>query len=114
MKIANGLLITVWLLFMTYKAITITPYPYDFDAQALRSLTMILLFIQLLGWAFSFSKPFVTFGFMTTSTVISILFALGGEPQYLIFAFVTIIFAVLSLAANSEVKKKKSLNKKQA
>ncbi|AWB45219.1 hypothetical protein DCC85_13925 [Paenibacillus sp. CAA11] len=113
MKMANGLLITVWLLFMGYKAVTITPDPYDFEAQSLRALTMILLFVQLIGWAFSFSKPFVTFCFMLASTVVSILYVLGGESQYLLMAFITIIFAILSLAAHSEVKKNKLNAKKQ-
>ncbi|TJY42333.1 hypothetical protein E5161_10070 [Cohnella pontilimi] len=103
MRIATGLLLAMWLLFIGYKFLTTQPVGYD--GELLHFIGGFLIFIQLIAWAFVFTKPIVTFIILLLLTVLSIWIAVSMESAYTLFAVVNTIFAVMSYAGHREIVK---------
>jgi hypothetical protein len=103
MRVATGLLMAIWLIFMGYKFFTTEPV--GADGEAIRSLSLLLLIIQLIGWAFIFTKPLVTFIVLLTLFVLSLLLAISLESSYFIFVVVDGIFAIMSYSGHKELVK---------
>ncbi|MNN60993.1 hypothetical protein D3C81_1762060 [compost metagenome] len=109
MRVATGLLMAIWLIFMGFKFFTIEPV--GTNGEAIRSLSLILLIIQLIGWAFVFTKPIVTFTILLSLLVFSLLIAVTFESSYFIFVVVDGIFAIMSYSGHRELVKKTKVKK---
>ncbi|QWU15428.1 hypothetical protein SAMN04487895_12434 [Paenibacillus sophorae] len=112
MRVATGLLLALWLLFMGFKFWT--TQPMDYDGEIMRMLSGILLFIQLIAWVFIFTMPLTTFVILFIAEVIAIVLAFGLDLSYILFAVINLIFMFMSFAGHRELVKRKAAAKKKS
>lgn len=110
MRVASGILLAFWLVFMGFKFLT--TQPVDYDGEIIRTLSGTLLFIQLIAWAFIFTMPFTTFVILVIAEVIALLLTFSFDSIYAIFVVANLIFIIMSYAGHKELSKKKAAVKK--
>lgn len=110
MRVSTGLLLALWIIFMGYKFFTTEPV--GGSGEFIRTLGGMLIFFQLIAWAFVFTQPIVTFNILLILSIISLLIAIGGESSYFIFVVVNSIFAGMSYAGHKELIKEKKAKRK--
>ncbi|MEZ2658582.1 hypothetical protein [Aneurinibacillus aneurinilyticus] len=54
MRIATGLLMTLWLLYVGLKFVTTVPV--DYDAEIRRNYGGLILFFEVIAWTFVFER----------------------------------------------------------
>lgn len=112
MRIATGLLLTLWLLFLGFKFLTTVPI--DYDAEIRKNYSGLILFFEVVAWAFVFTKPRIACVILGVSAGFALLASFLVGPYYLLMVLINVVFAMMSYSGYREIRKKeKSQNKKQ-
>ncbi|MDF2960676.1 MAG: hypothetical protein K0S39_2411 [Paenibacillus sp.] len=101
MRVATGLLLALWLLFMGFKLFTTQPVGYD--GELTRFISGTLIFIQVIAWCFVFTKPFVTFVTLLMVSILAVLLAVSMDTVYFLLAVVNTLFVLMSYAGHREL-----------
>ncbi|MED2257157.1 hypothetical protein ABEO98_23575 [Brevibacillus parabrevis] len=104
MRVATGLLLALWLLFMGFQFFTTKPVGYD--GELMHFISGFLIFIQLIAWVFVFTMPFVSFVTLLLATILAVLLAVGMDSVYFLFAGVNTVFVLMIYAGHRELSKK--------
>lgn len=103
MRVATGLLMALYLLFMGYRFTL--PYSTDYGGEVdiIRFITASLLVVQLISWCFSFTKPRITCAILIVVEALSIFLIFTFYAGFLIIAVPNLIFVFMSYAGYREL-----------
>jgi|GEM_PF-4804605 len=112
MRVATGLLLALYLVFMWFMALTANVVSYD--GEVLNVIAKIILVFQTLAFPFAFTMPRTAMVFLICSTLIAFISGFGLDSGHIFFAVVGIIFTLMSYGGDREVVKKKKSTVKAA
>ncbi|WP_138756171.1 hypothetical protein [Paenibacillus sinopodophylli] len=107
MRIATGLLLALYLVFMWIMALSANVASYD--GEIVNIIARTILFFQTLAFPFSFTMPRTAMVFLIFSSLAAMLSELALDAGHLFFAIISIIFALMCYGGHRELVKKKKL-----
>lgn len=112
MRVATGIILAAWLLFMLYSFSTIQPAGYE--GEVTRIISGGIIFLQFIAWAFIFMLPLTTVIILAIVEALLVLLLITYDSTYFLFTIINLIFLIMSFAAFQELKKKKNSSKKHS
>ncbi|QMV41251.1 hypothetical protein [Cohnella cholangitidis] len=105
MRVATGLLLALYLIFMWYQALTVEVTAEN--GEILNAMAKIILFFQSIAFSFVFTMPRTAVVFLLISSLLALVTGLGVDSSHIAFAVIGLIFTLMSYAGHRELVRKK-------